>query len=86
MRGYLGSLASLRVLGRWKETEYRVLRFEVECAPCRTAFLAALAFLSLVEPLAADLAALGVFVVAISEENLRINKRDKGDCKGTSEG
>jgi len=68
LRGYLGSLESLRVFGRWKETEYRVLRFEVERAPCRTAFLAALAFLSLVEPLAVDLA-LGVFVVAISKGN-----------------
>lgn len=49
LRGYLGSLASLNVLGRWNVTESRVLRFEVECAPFRTAFLAALALLSLAE-------------------------------------
>ena len=51
LRGYLGSLGRRRVLGRWKDTEYRVLRDECPCAPCSAAFFAALALLSFgVEP------------------------------------
>ena len=45
--GYLGARASFRVLGRWNDTLYRVLRFECECAPWSAAFLAALALDSL---------------------------------------
>jgi hypothetical protein len=55
LRGYLGSLASLRVLGRWKDTECRVLRLDVEWAPWRAAFLAALALLSLADAAPAKL-------------------------------
>jgi len=46
VRGYLGVRGSRRVLGRWKETEVRDLRFTVEDAPLRAAFLAAFAFAS----------------------------------------
>ena len=46
LRGYLGSRGSRRVLGRWKETDDRILRAAWECAPWRAAFFAALALLS----------------------------------------
>jgi hypothetical protein len=36
-RGYLGARARARVLGRWKETEVRTLRTEVELVPLRAA-------------------------------------------------
>ena len=45
-RGYLGARARARVLGRWKETEVRTFRTEVELVPLRAAFLAALALTS----------------------------------------
>jgi hypothetical protein len=44
--GYLGALASRRVLGRWKETEVRIFRWAVDEVPLRAAFLAALALTS----------------------------------------
>lgn len=44
LRGYLGSRASLRVLGRWKDTLVRTRRAARPCAPFRAAFLAALAW------------------------------------------
>ena len=46
-RGYLGLRERRRVLGRWKETEYRTLRAACACVPWSAAFLAALAFASL---------------------------------------
>jgi len=52
--GYLGSLGSLSVFGRWNDTEYRVLRDECECAPCSAAFLAVLALVSFGEDLARE--------------------------------
>lgn len=46
MRGYLGSRESLKVFGRWNDTEVRVFLDECECVPCSAAFLAAFALLS----------------------------------------
>jgi len=40
LRGYLGRLGRLRVLGRWKWTVVRTLVFTFVCVPFRTAFLA----------------------------------------------
>lgn len=40
--GYLGERGRRRVLGRWKETEVRVLRLMVEEAPLRAAFFRSL--------------------------------------------
>ena len=45
-RGYLGSRASRRVFGRWKETEVRTLRMVWDWVPFRAAFLADLALAS----------------------------------------
>ena len=44
LRGYLGLRGRRRVLGRWKETEVRFLRYAWELVPARAAFFAALAF------------------------------------------
>jgi uncharacterized membrane protein HdeD (DUF308 family) len=46
LRGYLGLRASLRVVGRWKETVVRTLRAVCEAVPFSAAFLAAFALAS----------------------------------------
>lgn len=48
-RGYLGLRGRRRVFGRWKETDVRTLRVEVELVPLRAAFFAVWAFASLAE-------------------------------------
>ena len=45
-RGYLGARGRRRVLGRWKVTEVRTFRTEVDWVPFKAAFLAALALTS----------------------------------------
>jgi hypothetical protein len=50
LRGYFGTRGSLRVFGRWKETDVFVLRLMVEEAPFKAAFLAVFAFESFDSP------------------------------------
>lgn len=72
MRGYLGSRASLKVFGRWNDTDVRVFLEVWEWTPWSAAFFAALALLSFGADfdLEADALAFVGFVVAIAGDKL----------------